>query len=95
MVGGDGLFGEVLPVAGLDTRPPIQARARSRTSAPGFADYRATSAAEPRAKPGLDLGGVWVMEAVEDGQRLLPGVAGRLMVPTACWLSLSLVRVSA
>lgn len=31
-------------------------------------------------EPGLDLGGVWMMEAAEDGQRLLPGVAGRLMV---------------
>src|SRR5215471_6789382 len=31
-------------------------------------------------EPGLDLGGVWMMEAAEDGKRLLPGVAGRLMV---------------
>ena len=35
---------------------------------------------KPRAEPGLDLRGVRVVEAVEDGQRLLPGVAGRLMV---------------
>src|SRR5215472_12234240 len=35
---------------------------------------------KPRAEPGPDLGGVWVMEAVEDGQRLLPGAAGRLIV---------------
>ena len=40
----------------------------------------ARAAGKPEAKPGLDSGGVWVMEALEDGQRLLPGVAGRLVV---------------
>lgn len=40
----------------------------------------ALDAGKPGVKPGPDLGGVWVMEAVEDGQRLKPGVAGRLMV---------------